>query len=91
MSKLEQRIAQLEAQANQPHIAPGYPMNMMPNQDDEIDLAELWRAIWAGKLQIIIITAVFAIASVAYALYLPNIYKASTVLAPAAKALVRVG
>ncbi|MDU0114557.1 Wzz/FepE/Etk N-terminal domain-containing protein [Psychrosphaera aquimarina] len=50
--------------------------------DDEIDLKELWNVIWAGKLKIFVITAVFGIASVFYALSLPNIYKATTVLAP---------
>ena len=30
-------------------------MQNTQNQDDEIDLAELWRAIWAGKFTIIII------------------------------------
>jgi uncharacterized protein involved in exopolysaccharide biosynthesis len=54
------------------------------NQDDEIDLAELWRAIWAGKFTIIIISMLFAIASVFFALSKPNIYKASAILAPAA-------
>jgi uncharacterized protein involved in exopolysaccharide biosynthesis len=51
--------------------------------DNEIDLRELWNAIWSGKWIIIAITAIFAIASVFYALSLPNIYKASTLLAPA--------
>ena len=53
------------------------------NQDDEIDLAELWRAIWAGKFTIIIISMIFAVASVFFALSKPNIYKASAILAPA--------
>ncbi len=52
-------------------------------QDDEIDLAELWRAIWAGKFTIITISFLFAVASVFFALSKPNIYKASTILAPA--------
>jgi LPS O-antigen subunit length determinant protein (WzzB/FepE family) len=52
------------------------------NQDDEIDLAELWRAIWAGKFTIIIISMIFAVGSVYFALSKPNIYKASTILAP---------
>jgi len=54
-------------------------------QDDEIDLAELWHAIWAGKWLIIAITTVFAVAAVAYALSLPNIYKSEALLAPAAQ------
>lgn len=52
-------------------------------QDDEIDLAELWRAIWAGKFTIIAITFIFALASVIYAIKQPNIYQATTLLAPA--------
>ena len=50
--------------------------------DDEIDLKELWNVVWAGKIKIIAITFVFAVVSVFYALSLPNIYKATTVLAP---------
>jgi uncharacterized protein involved in exopolysaccharide biosynthesis len=53
------------------------------NSDDEIDLAELWRAIWAGKFLIMVISFVFAVASVTFALSKPDIYKASVLLAPA--------
>lgn len=53
-------------------------------QDDEIDLAELWRAIWGGKLTIIAISFIFAVASIFFALSKPNVYKASTILSPAA-------
>lgn len=52
-------------------------------EDDEIDLAELWHAIWSGKLIIIIISALFAISSVLYAINQPNIYQATTLLSPA--------
>lgn len=51
--------------------------------NDEIDLRELWSAIWVGKWIIIAITSIFAIASVLYALSLPNIYKSEALLAPA--------
>ena len=51
--------------------------------DDEIDLRELFSVLWAGKVKIIAITAVFAVASVIYALSVPNQYKASALLAPA--------
>ena len=51
--------------------------------DDEIDLRELFSVLWAGKTKIIVITAVFAIASVIYALSVPNQYKATALLAPA--------
>jgi LPS O-antigen subunit length determinant protein (WzzB/FepE family) len=57
--------------------------NQMQVQDDEIDLAELWRAIWAGKFMIISISFIFAVASIFFALSKPNVYKASAVLAPA--------
>ena len=50
--------------------------------DDEIDLVELLTTIWAGKWMVIVITAVFAIASVFYALSLQNIYQAEVKLAP---------
>ena len=51
--------------------------------DDEIDLRELFSVLWAGKVKIIAITAVFAVASVNYALSVPNQYKATALLAPA--------
>lgn len=54
-------------------------------EDDVIDLAELWHAIWSGKLLIIAITALFAISSVFYAINQPNIYQATTLLAPASE------
>jgi LPS O-antigen subunit length determinant protein (WzzB/FepE family) len=53
------------------------------NYDDEIDLRELFGVLWAGKIKIIAITAVFAVASVIYALSVPNQYKATALLAPA--------
>ena len=51
--------------------------------DDEIDLRELFATLWRGKWIIIAFTVVFAAAGVAYALYKPNIYRASVLLAPA--------
>jgi LPS O-antigen subunit length determinant protein (WzzB/FepE family) len=53
------------------------------NYDDEIDLRELFGVLWVGKIKIIAITAVFAVASVIYALSVPNQYKATALLAPA--------
>lgn len=50
--------------------------------DDEIHLGELWQAIWSEKLKVILISALFAILSVMYALSQPNVYKASALLAP---------
>jgi uncharacterized protein involved in exopolysaccharide biosynthesis len=50
--------------------------------DDEIDLRELFTALWAGKVMIVAITVVFAISAVIYALSVPNQYKATTLLVP---------
>jgi len=51
--------------------------------DDEIDLRELFGVLRAGKVKIIAITAMFAVAAVIYALSVPNQYKATALLAPA--------
>ena len=51
--------------------------------DDEIDLRELFAVIWQGKWLIIAITALFAVASVVYAISQPKIYKSEALLAPA--------
>jgi uncharacterized protein involved in exopolysaccharide biosynthesis len=59
-----------------------YPPNPQ-HGDDEIDLRELFKALWKGKWTIIVTTFIFAISSVLYALSLPNIYKADALLAPA--------
>lgn len=53
------------------------------HQDDEIDLRELFATLWAGKWLILATTILFAAGGVAYALYKPNIYQASVLLAPA--------
>ena len=50
---------------------------------DEIDLRELFSAIWAGKWVIIATTFLFSVAAVFYALSLPNVYKSEVTLAPA--------
>jgi uncharacterized protein involved in exopolysaccharide biosynthesis len=51
--------------------------------EDEIDLSELWRVVVGDKWIVIGFTAVFSIASVIYALSLPDIYKSTAVLVPA--------
>ena len=48
--------------------------------DDEIDLKELISVLWRGKILIILITSVFALCSVLYALSLTNYYKSEAVL-----------
>ncbi|EMY6576560.1 Wzz/FepE/Etk N-terminal domain-containing protein [Vibrio alginolyticus] len=62
---------------------PNYLPYPPPSTDDEIDLRELFKALWKGKWIIIATTFSFAIGSVLYALSLPNIYKADALLAPA--------
>lgn len=59
------------------------PPETRHHPDDEMDLRELFATLWAGKWLIIAITFVFAVAGVAYALYKPNIYQSSVLLAPA--------
>ncbi|MFL2707235.1 MAG: Wzz/FepE/Etk N-terminal domain-containing protein [Gammaproteobacteria bacterium] len=51
--------------------------------EGEIDIREIFSVLWAGKLKILVITLMFAISSVFYALSVPNQYKASALLAPA--------
>jgi len=51
--------------------------------DDEIDLRELFATLWRGKWIIVLTTLVFAAAGVGYALYKPNIYQSSVLVAPA--------
>lgn len=50
---------------------------------DELDLTEIWNALWAGKSLILITVIMFSSCAALYALKLPNIYKASTLLSPA--------
>lgn len=52
---------------------------------DEIKFRDLFLFVWQKKWWIIVITAVFAIASVFYALSIPNEYKATAVVAPASE------
>jgi uncharacterized protein involved in exopolysaccharide biosynthesis len=56
---------------------------LQSSSDDEIDLSELWRAIWSGKILIIVISFIFAVSSIVFALSKPDVYKASILLSPA--------
>lgn len=60
-----------------------YPPEASAPASDEIDLRELFGALWKGKWIIIATTFVFAVGAVLYALSLPNIYKSDALLAPA--------
>ena len=77
---------QQPAPYNSGQYPPGYFPPPNYQQDDEIDLRELFGIIWAGKWWIIAITFVFAVGSVFYSLSLPNIYKAEATLAPTEEA-----
>ena len=62
---------------------------VMPEQgyggtaDDEINLRQLWNALWRGKWIIVAVAAAFAIGSVLYALAQTEWYRAEVLLAPA--------
>ena len=77
-----------EQNTNQlPPSAPPQGQMYFPPQyyapEDEIDLRELFGVLWKGKWWIIGITAIFAVASVFYVMSLPNVYKATAIVAPA--------
>ena len=50
--------------------------------DDEIDLKELFRVLWDGKIVVTLITGFASVCAVLYALSLPNIYESKALLAP---------
>ena len=85
--KIEKQLGRMERELNkvsalvytQERAALGYQLRLDANK---IDFLDLWNAVWDGKWLIFAVTAVFAIASVVYALSLPNIYKAEALLAP---------
>ena len=49
---------------------------------DEIDLRQLFDAIWSGKLIIIGLTTTLSIMAVLYSITLPNVYKSEALLSP---------
>ena len=50
--------------------------------DDEIDLRELFYALWEGKWIIVSLTTFVSIVGVIYSLSLPNIYESKALLVP---------
>ena len=50
---------------------------------DEVNLQEIFSALWKGKVLIVFITMLAAASAVFYALSLPNIYKSEVLLSPA--------
>ncbi|MFN4056221.1 MAG: Wzz/FepE/Etk N-terminal domain-containing protein [Alishewanella aestuarii] len=59
--------------------------NYATSTNDEIGLAELFDIIWRGKWLVLAFSVIFAAGSVYYALQLPNIYRAETILSPLGK------
>lgn len=55
----------------------------LQHADDEIDLRQMFRAIWAEKLLVIAVTAAVAAISVVVSFKMTEIYRAETLLAPA--------
>jgi len=60
---------------------PESPSNQSSDYEDEIDLRELIKVLWQGKLWIIGTTFIAAVISVVIALGIPNIYRAEALLA----------
>ena len=60
------------------------PNGMRSNlpSDDEIDLLELWKALWGAKWIICVVSFVFSLVGVVYSLALPDIYRSEGVYAP---------
>ncbi|QKI89761.1 Wzz/FepE/Etk N-terminal domain-containing protein [Thiomicrorhabdus xiamenensis] len=68
---------------NLQNCPPNYTSNyQQAYADDEIDLRELWHAVWSRKWGIALITVVVMIAALVYALNAKNYYRAQVVLAP---------
>lgn len=59
--------------------------------DDSIDLAGVWNVLWQNKWLIIVVTAVFSVASIVYALTLTHWYRSEVLLAPADEQLMNTG
>src|SRR6056297_1317632 len=50
---------------------------------ESFSLAELWRVIWSGRWLVILMSGLFGIAAIAYALLATEYYRADVLLAPA--------
>ena len=86
--EIEKRLGRIEQQlegvAAMAALQPNGPFGYQAQPGtDEIDLRKLWNVVWRGKWVIIALAFVFAVASVLYALSLPNIYRSEAMLAPA--------
>jgi uncharacterized protein involved in exopolysaccharide biosynthesis len=84
LQELEARNKQLEAQVSLISSRFLGPQDIQSNED-EIDLKELWAAVWKGKWIIIGVTFIFSVISLIYASSLPNEYKSTAILASASQ------
>ena len=50
--------------------------------NNDLDLREIFKALWLGKYTVVSVTALFIIVSVIYSLSLPNIYHSRAILSP---------
>ncbi|WP_346209168.1 Wzz/FepE/Etk N-terminal domain-containing protein [Aeromonas salmonicida] len=64
---------------------PPLPFSMNGGGEDEIDLRELFVALWRGKWWIVTCTLLGAVIAVVVAISLPNIYRSEALLAPSAE------
>lgn len=67
------------------NLPPSFNSALTPVADDEIDLLELFKALWRGKWWIFLTTIIGAGIAVAVAIWLPNIYRAEALLTPSAE------
>lgn len=67
------------------NLPPSFNSPLAPVADDEIDLLELFKALWRGKWWIFLTTIIGAGIAVAVAIWLPNVYRAEALLAPSAE------
>ena len=77
--------AQQMPQANPQVIIQPQTQSYTSSTDDEIDLKELFSVLWAGKISIVVITAIATVLAVLFSLMQPDIYRAEALLASAAE------
>lgn len=58
-------------------------MQQLQPSEQQLDLSDLFKAIWQGKWFIVAITGMFAVASIIIVLQMPNLYKAEAIISPA--------
>ena len=85
------RIGAVQSSIPQPTIGAANTKASCDPLENEIDLSELWAVIWSGKMYIAASALICAVASVFFALHLPNQFKSEVVLAPAQERSAGVG